>query len=191
MTTLAKPRLAVVAVLGWVALGGCRDHEKPPWQIMPEMVTSVPYDSFAPNPNTKDGKTLLLPPAGAIPRGFQPFDYGPGAEEYRRAGDELENPEPATPEVLARGKMVFDTFCFECHNHDGQGKGPVVPPFPPPPSLTADHACSMVDGKIFWVMAHGQGMMPSYASQIPQDDRWKVVRYLRTLQPEGCGVDDE
>jgi hypothetical protein len=31
-------------------------------------------------------------------------------------------------------------------------------------------------------MTRGFGMMPDYASQIPPDDRWTIVAYVRALQ---------
>jgi hypothetical protein len=37
-------------------------------------------------------------------------------------------------------------------------------------------------GYFFDVMTHGFGMMPDYASQIPPNDRWAIVSYIRALQ---------
>lgn len=31
-------------------------------------------------------------------------------------------------------------------------------------------------------MTNGFGIMPDYGSQIPPDDRWKIVAYIRALQ---------
>jgi len=46
-----------------------RDFGQPNYVFTPEMVFSVPYDSFAANPNFNDGKTLQLPVAGTVARG--------------------------------------------------------------------------------------------------------------------------
>jgi hypothetical protein len=40
----------------------------------------------------------------------------------------------------------------------------------------------MPDGYLFDVVSRGFGQMPSYASQIPVDDRWAIVAYVRALQ---------
>jgi mono/diheme cytochrome c family protein len=40
----------------------------------------------------------------------------------------------------------------------------------------------MRDGQMFHLISMGQGNMASYASQVGRQDRWKVIRYLRTLQ---------
>jgi mono/diheme cytochrome c family protein len=37
-------------------------------------------------------------------------------------------------------------------------------------------------GYIFEVITHGYGGMPSYSAQIPPEDRWKIVAYVRALQ---------
>ena len=74
---------------------------------MPDMAYSVPYNSFAPNPVTRDGKTLQSPVAGTVPRGFQPFRYGRTPDEALRAGRELRNPIPRSPETLAQGRIAL------------------------------------------------------------------------------------
>jgi mono/diheme cytochrome c family protein len=183
---MSRARFALILVLG---AGGCAeaDPTKTNLEILPEMVDSVPYDSFAENPVTRDGKTLLVPVKGTIPRGHTPFHYGSGPEEAARAGRELTNPVPDTPESAARGERVFRTFCTPCHGAGGLGDGPVVPRFPAPPSLVAAHARGLPDGRLFHVISRGQGLMPSHASQIGPEDRWKAVRYLRALQKSAGG----
>ena len=37
-------------------------------------------------------------------------------------------------------------------------------------------------GYYFEVISRGYGGMPDYASQIPPDDRWKIIAYVRSLQ---------
>jgi len=34
----------------------------------------------------------------------------------------------------------------------------------------------------FDVITNGWGAMPSYAEQIPPEDRWKIIAYIRALQ---------
>jgi mono/diheme cytochrome c family protein len=179
-----RPPLLLISLLA----AGCApsDPTRTNLEFVPEMVDSVPFDTFSPNPVTHDGKTLMLPAKGTIPRGFTPFHYGPGPVEAERAGRELSSPVPESPEVLARGEKVFRTFCTPCHGAAGQGDGPVVPRFPQPPSLTAAHAKAMPDGRIFHVITHGQGLMPSHASQIAADDRWRAIHWVRSLQKGGA-----
>ena len=37
-------------------------------------------------------------------------------------------------------------------------------------------------GYYFEVITKGYGGMPSYAAQIPPDDRWRIIAYIRVLQ---------
>ena len=60
--------------------------------VMPDMVYSLAYDSFAPNPNTRDGLTLQRPVKGTIPRGYLPLHCAATEADAVRAGRELVNP---------------------------------------------------------------------------------------------------
>lgn len=167
-------------------LGACRAQgEKPGFVVMPGMTFSVPYDAYDPNPVTRNGETLLLPPEGTVPLANAAFPYGPGPEEAERAGRELVNPLEPTPANLARGKQVFENVCAVCHGAGGQGDGPIVGRFPNPPSLTAARAKGYPDGRIVHVITRGQGIMPAHAAQVLLEDRWRVVLYLRELQGGG------
>lgn len=182
MARLVWLSLAIVLVLGSCGASG----EKTQRVIFPDMLASVPYDAYDPNPATPTGQTLLLPPEGTVPLGYEPFPYGPGEEEALRAGAELVNPVEATEESLARGRAVYETMCLVCHGAGGEGDGPIIGRFPNPPSLLAEHARSYSDGRIFHVITRGQGLMPSHAVQVLAEDRWKLVHYLRQLQgPSG------
>ncbi|ATB49698.1 c-type cytochrome [Corallococcus macrosporus] len=178
---MKKLHLGVVVVS--LAFTGCeQDETRPNFEYAPDMVSSVPYDTFAANPVTVDGKTLLAPVKGTVPRGHQPLHLAAGPEEAARAGRELQNPYPASPEVLARGKVAFSRYCGPCHGAEGLGDGLVTARFPMPPSLLAEHAKQLPDGQVFHIITHGQGLMPAHGSQVAPEDRWKIVHYVRTLQ---------
>ena len=51
-----------------------------------------------------------------------------------------------------------------------------------PPSLHIDRLRSSAVGYFYNVITEGFGVMPSYASQIPPEDRWAIVAYVRALQ---------
>jgi hypothetical protein len=42
-------------------------------------------------------------------------------------------------------------------------------------------------GHFFDVMTNGFGAMPSYASRVQPDDRWRIVAYIRVLQTSESG----
>jgi mono/diheme cytochrome c family protein len=160
------------------------DGDRPGVIVLPGMVYSIPYDAYGRNPIT--GQTLLVPPEGTVPYGASPFLYRPGPDEATRAGHELRNPlsggGAVTKATLERGKAVYDVFCSVCHGGGGEGDGPIIGRFPNPPSLLAERARQMPDGQVYHVIYHGQGLMPGYAAQVQEPDRWRAILYLRQLQ---------
>jgi hypothetical protein len=44
---------------------------------------------------------------------------------------------------------------------------------------------------LFDVMTNGFGAMPSYASRVESDDRWRIAAYIRVLQlSENARIED-
>ncbi len=162
------------------------DPARPNFEFFPNMAHSARYAAFSPNPNFPDGKTLQRPEPGTIPRGFLPLHYAATPQDAQRAGEELQNPfSPADARSLERGAVVFTNFCMECHGAGGVGNGPVaLRGFPAPASLVAERAIQMKDGRIFHILTYGQGNMPSYASQLSRNDRWRALLYVRSLQKQ-------
>jgi mono/diheme cytochrome c family protein len=109
--------LAFVASLG-LHVAASRDLSQRNIEAMPEMGYSPAYDTFAPNPNFPDGKTLQLPEPGTIPRGRLPLHYGPSLEDAVRAGAELHNPFSAGPPLFAASTVALLA--------SPQGQGPLV-----------------------------------------------------------------
>jgi len=175
--------LVAVVVLNWAMK---RNPAKPNLEVLPEMVHSIPYNSFAPNPNYADGKTLRRPVKGTIPRGFHPIYFQATPEDALRAGEELKNPYPLDDKAaLKRGEAVFTSFCRHCHGASGRGDGPVVRRgYPGPPSFISDATLAKKDGQMFHIISYGQKNMPAHAAQLSPADRWKVIVYIRALQRE-------
>jgi len=166
-----------------VVISACgAGSEKRGLEYMPDMVYSLAYDSFAPNPVTRDGLTLQRPVRGTIARGYLPLHYAATAEDAERAGRELHNPIARTDRSSAEGKALFETYCAVCHGQQGAGDGPLVPKIPNPPAYTSTRVRDMPAGRIFHVITFGSGRMPSYASQLQAHDRWLIAAHVQTLQ---------
>lgn len=161
-----------------------RDFTHRNTEMLPGMVNSVPYNSFSPNKNFPDGKTLQTPVGETSVKGFEKLHYGSAAEDAVRAGDELQNPFSIDSlELVEEGSKQFSIYCTPCHGSSGNGDGKIVMQgFPPPPSLFAERAIKMKDGQLFHIITYGQGNMPSLASQISEVDRWNVIMHIRALQ---------
>ena len=169
-----------VATLSVIScLIGCgATPERRAFEYMPDMARGPAYKAYAPNFITRDGLTLQQAVAGTIPRGSHPFHYGVGEEEAARAGRELQNPYRASSQTIEEGKALFQTYCAVCHGMQGKGDGSISGKIPPPPSYLSDRLMQFPPGRIFHVMTLGTGKMPSYASQLSFDERWKVVTYV-------------
>ena len=177
-----KREISMVAPVALaLAAAGCGvSTEKRAYEYMPDMARDPAYKAFVPNPVTRDGLTLQRPVTGTIARGYQPVHYGTGEGEAVRAGRELQNPYRASPQILEEGKALYRTYCLVCHGEQGKGDGPIAEKIPHPPSYTSERLLKFPSGRIFHVITMGAGKMPSYASQLSADERWKVVTYLHT-----------
>lgn len=131
----------------------------------------------------EDGASARPLVPGTIPRGFlradQAFWTGLGTD-----GQPVDTlPMPVTESLLERGRQRFEAYCSMCHDRAGTGNGMVVQRgYRKPPSYHDPRLRAMPVGYFFNVMTQGFGQMPSYASQIPPDDRWAIAAYVRVLQ---------
>jgi mono/diheme cytochrome c family protein len=123
-----------------------------------------------------------MPAEGTIPRGFMPFSIAQSNEGYKQAAS-LKNPLPYSDETLAEGKIIYGKMCSHCHGKTGKGDGGVIKnsDFPPPPAYDG-LIKNLPAGQIFYSITYGKNMMGSHASQISQEDRWKLVFYVQKLQ---------
>jgi mono/diheme cytochrome c family protein len=92
-------------------------------------------------------------------------------------------PFPITRADLMRGEERFNIYCSPCHGRLGDGEG-LVPKrgYRKPPSYHIDRLKKAPVGHFFDVVTNGFGAMPSYASRVPVDDRWRIIAYIRVLQ---------
>ena len=187
MSASWKPFLGMLA-LGVVALLVLELMLRPNprernYEVFTEMAYSVANESQTRSASLPGFTTQQGVVEGVVVRGQSPFRYGPGPEEAKRAGRELANPFVDDPDAQSRGAEVYRIFCAVCHGGDGGGQGPVVMRgMLPPPSLHGARSMEMADGEMFHVLTMGQGNMASYAAQLSADDRWKVIRHVRSLQ---------
>ena len=147
-----------------------------------QMQYSPAYRSQSTNPVLPNKMTGQPPVMGTVPRGFQPFHYGPDQADADRAGRELKNPFQPTSENIARGQYIFSNYCAVCHGASGAGDGPLIPKYPNPPSYQTEKSKGSPDGAMFHVITMGRLNMPSHAAQVAAEDRWKVILYIRELQ---------
>lgn len=154
-----------------------------------------------------DGMSARQPVAGTVPRGYLRTDteYFTGkkkgntgttatptttatpsttASAVNSFPDDVETfPFPVTREIVDRGRERYDIFCTVCHGKTGNGDGMIVRRgFRRAASFHDDRLRTAPVGHFFDAITNGWGAMPSYAPQIPVQDRWAIIAYIRALQ---------
>jgi mono/diheme cytochrome c family protein len=125
------------------------------------------------------GKKTKTPGATATPE-TQP---GTGAQSNTYPDDVDTFPFPITMDIVKRGRERYDIFCSACHGLTGNGDGMVVRRgFRRAASFNDDRLRQAPVGHFFDAITNGWGAMPAYAPQIPVQDRWAIVAYIRALQ---------
>lgn len=106
------------------------------------------------------------------------------------------NPVATTPATLQKGRALYQKHCATCHGDKGKGDGAAAPfNAEKPPSLADPKLLlSLTDGEILWKITtgrkeEGEVLMPAMAEKIPaEEDRWKVVSFVRTLAAKAEGA---
>jgi mono/diheme cytochrome c family protein len=99
-------------------------------------------------------------------------------------------------ETLARGKARFEIYCSACHGYAGNGDGLVTKraeslnatgkaAWTAAKSLHDPEVKKNAVGRIYDTITNGRGTMGPYKSQIPVEDRWAIVMYVKALQETG------
>jgi mono/diheme cytochrome c family protein len=99
------------------------------------------------------------------------------------------NPLPDTPALVARGRADFSHFCTACHGLDGHATGvPFASAMSPPvPDLGSPAVQGYDDGQLQWIIENGLAPsgMPASRDLLGEEERWRIVLYLRHLPPAG------
>ncbi|HEX6982647.1 MAG TPA: c-type cytochrome [Balneolaceae bacterium] len=165
----------------------CRGQlsKKPPIHLNPNMDQQMRFEPQESTIFFPDGRVNQRPVEGTIARGHlrQNTEYYQGITEDSTFVTEI--PVDVTKSFIYRGKDRYAVFCTPCHGLAGDGEGIIMEGgygFVPAPSFHQERLREVSDGYIFSVITNGIRNMPSYAHQIPVEDRWAIVAYVRALQ---------
>jgi mono/diheme cytochrome c family protein len=97
----------------------------------------------------------------------------------------------ASEAALLKGRALYQKHCASCHGDKGKGDEPAEHFTNEPATDLTDAAAQArwTDGEIFWKVSTGRReggdvIMPALANKVPsEDDRWKVVLFVRSLAP--------
>ncbi len=85
--------------------------------------------------------------------------------------------------LLHRGQERFDIYCSPCHGRTGDGNGMVAQRgVKIPADFHTDRLRSVPPGYVYQVIKNGYGAMGDYGDQIPVNDRWAIVAYVKAVQ---------
>ncbi|MEH6707928.1 MAG: cytochrome c [Alloalcanivorax venustensis] len=148
------------------------------WLLVPALLCGCEQPDLADQPRLETYETGAAFNDGLAAR---PVPEGTVARDQRPAA--TENPLPINHETLAHGRERFNVFCAPCHGRNGRGQGVIVQRgFPAPPSLHLPRLRQAGDRHFYQVIRDGYGAMYAYASRVPEDQRWAIIAYIRSLQ---------
>ncbi len=186
---------------GVISILGFRGQmtRRTPLQIFPDMKrqaklrpqTTSTFGGFA------DGASSRLFPVGTVAQQVGYADNTAWKDDAINTGKDGSafvevNPVPVTQELLKRGQDRFNIYCQPCHGAQGDGNGITKKlGMTSVASLMDPRIIKMNDGEIFNTITYGKNTMMGYAGNVPVNDRWAVVAYLRALQLSRLGFKDD
>ena len=172
-----------------VILLGCTGGDSSSgYEYMPNMYRSPSIETYGEH---NIDKYNGLPVEGTISRGnLSTFNYDKSIEGYKLAGLEANYPLDfnKNEKTLNQGKELFGMMCSHCHGTNGDGKGTVqhvgysaVPSYSDTILIrrSGTTMSELKEGHIFHAITYGLNAMGSHASQITEEERWKIVYYIQ------------
>lgn len=208
-----RPFQAIVSLLVIALLSSCaaKDDYRG-LEYAPQMYHSTPYEPLSQVTDKSEGEWLDSNPEDEHGEFYNSNPYNPYgmtmrqpvantvrtnpnrryARElpYRLEKDSLEaallvkSPIADSEQALKEGKALYQRFCQHCHGEKGLGDGLVGEVFKGVTPYNSAAVKDKPEGHIFHVITHGKGRMGSHASQISVEDRWKIVKFVQTLQKQ-------
>ncbi len=141
----------------------------------------------ATNATSQTGPTVMQPAGGqaTAPQVQVPTSPVSQASANPYPDDVDTFPFAITKDDMKRGEERYNIYCSVCHGMTGYGDGMIARRGfnkPAPANYHQDRLRQAPVGHFFDVMTNGWGAMPSYASQVSVEDRWRIAAYIRALQ---------
>jgi mono/diheme cytochrome c family protein len=149
------------------------------------------YNSNQLNPHRMN---MRLPVPNTVKRnaqGWLPYRL-PNDSSGLRLANRLRNPLDSSAQVVAEGKVLYEMYCDHCHGPKGAGDGKVAQgvtvdgkeksAYAGVPNYKSDALKNITEGHIFHVITYGKNLMWPHGSQVSPEDRWKIAKYVKTLQ---------
>ena len=196
--------LLLIASISLIPMGylykSTRDvKSKPRIQVVYDMDNQSSYGQQKENDFFADNMSMRSHPEGTVARGQLNAD-----DAFYRGTNEVgefitDMPVEMNMDLLERGQDRFNIFCSSCHGQSGNGDGLVHRHatilaeglWAPPSNLTSKVVVDLPVGSIFNTITNGIRTMPAHGAQIPHQDRWAIIAYVRALQlSRNATIDD-
>ena len=82
--------------------------------------------------------------------------------------------------TATQGEAIYTKNCVSCHGNLGKNNA-LKSLTPIPPDLASAGSLSLTDGELFYILSTGRGVMPSFQNVLSEEERWKVISYLRSF----------
>lgn len=195
--TLYNTLFAVIVAT--MVLTSCKDSQSPGVEYMPDMYRSPAIEVYV-DYQFPDSATSLQTPENSIPRGYLPYPYENTNDGYEMAGKQLSNPQQVNEQMIKEGQKLYVSYCAHCHGAKGKGKGSIknaiygaVPSYSDEtPNRRGNRSMSeLTEGHIYHTIMHGLNAMGPHSSLIREEDRWKIVAYVQTLQGDDSSKEEK
>lgn len=189
--------LIVGSILSVMVLDSCGSKQNPGHTYMPDMGKSrtiEAYDMrdtarFTTDAAKKGGNLIYfnsMPVPGTLRRGdLFPYDLPNDSNGYKMSAA-VKNPITDTLDVaqLNEAGRLYNINCGICHGATAAGNGPLATAghIGGVANLTLPNYVALSDGTMYHSITYGKGVMGSYASQLNKQQRWEIIKYIRTLQ---------
>jgi mono/diheme cytochrome c family protein len=187
--------------LGFVSCGGAKGDD-PGHAYMPDMYYSRAYETYGYNDVggeydslKKRGITYTgMPVPGTVARGDMISYHLTNDSAGLAAANSLKSPLDTvaiTKAQMTEAQRLYLVYCGICHGDKLDGNGPLPAGgayVAAPANFTAPNIKAFPDGHYFHVITYGIRTMGSYASQLTPEQRWWVIKYIRSKQGARAGT---
>ncbi len=190
LITIGSVPFALAAMARAVPSSHTRIH------IIQDMDNQPKFRAQHANPLFADGRAMRPPVVGTVARGQLEAD-----DHYDRGVVDGAFATTFPPQVqvnldlVHRGQDRFNIYCTPCHGYAGYGDGMVNKramelvnravngtTWVQPKSVHEQLIREQPVGQTFNTITNGVRNMSGYAAQIPTEDRWAIVAYVKALQ---------
>jgi mono/diheme cytochrome c family protein len=198
--------LSAVLVVGVAGFRGDKTT-RTPIEIFDDMDHQAKVKAQSANHFFADGNGARLPVAGTVPMGASlptksaaeggviPGGFSHGSDYYNSGhlgdfyGDGF--PEQVTIDAgfLRLGQERYNINCAVCHGESGNGGGRAskfgiqnIANFQTPAFIDQKDPAYRSNGSFFETITKGKGLMGAYGANIPVNERWAIIAWVRAMQ---------